>query len=286
MTDITVTIAPSVQFNCSVSIPASAQFDCVVTVGAVGPGVAAGGATGEILRKASGADYDTEWHGLVKADVGLANVDNTSDIDKPVSTAQQTALDAKVAGNTAIIGATKTKITYDAKGLVTGGADATTADITDSVNARYVTDAQLSVLGNTSGTNTGDQDLSGYAQLASANFTALQVGAKNVAAYEQGSNANGEWFKWLDAAGNVIRMTQTWSNVTSATVNTTVTLPTAFPDANYIPSIGSLNGVSSDSIAIPINITNESSFLVAGYRVAANVRVSATHKGTAEWVKV
>ena len=32
---------------------------------------------------------------LVKGDVGLGNVDNTSDADKPVSTAQQTALDAK-----------------------------------------------------------------------------------------------------------------------------------------------------------------------------------------------
>ncbi len=34
--------------------------------------------------------------GLVKADVGLGSVDNTSDVDKPVSTAQQTAIDAKV----------------------------------------------------------------------------------------------------------------------------------------------------------------------------------------------
>ncbi len=33
---------------------------------------------------------------LVKGDVGLGNVDNTSDTDKPVSTAQQTALDGKV----------------------------------------------------------------------------------------------------------------------------------------------------------------------------------------------
>lgn len=33
--------------------------------------------------------------GLVKADVGLGNVDNTSDANKPVSTAQQTALDLK-----------------------------------------------------------------------------------------------------------------------------------------------------------------------------------------------
>ena len=34
--------------------------------------------------------------GLVKGDVGLGNVDNTSDVSKPVSTAQQTALDGKV----------------------------------------------------------------------------------------------------------------------------------------------------------------------------------------------
>lgn len=33
---------------------------------------------------------------LVKADVGLNNVDNTSDVNKPVSTAQQTAIDAAV----------------------------------------------------------------------------------------------------------------------------------------------------------------------------------------------
>jgi len=33
---------------------------------------------------------------LAKADVGLANVDNTADANKPVSTATQTALDLKV----------------------------------------------------------------------------------------------------------------------------------------------------------------------------------------------
>lgn len=76
-----------------------------------------------------------------------------------LTSAIQTQLDAKVDENSAITGATKTKITYDAKGLVTGGADATTADIIDSLNKRYVTDAQLTVIGNTSGTNTGDQTI-------------------------------------------------------------------------------------------------------------------------------
>ena len=43
-----------------------------------------------------------------------------------------------------ITGTVKTKITYDSKGLVTDGADALTSDIADSLNRRYVTDAQLS----------------------------------------------------------------------------------------------------------------------------------------------
>ena len=42
----------------------------------------------------------------------------------------QTALDGKVDENAAITGDTKTKITYDAKGLVTAGTDAAIADIT------------------------------------------------------------------------------------------------------------------------------------------------------------
>jgi hypothetical protein len=70
-----------------------------------------------------------------------------------------TAIGNKVTANSAITGATKTKITYDAKGLVTAGADATTADIADSTNKRYVTDADLVDIGNLSGVNTGDQTI-------------------------------------------------------------------------------------------------------------------------------
>ena len=106
-------------------------------------GVPPGGANGEVLAKASGADYDVDWiapagggggistedavdavataltegtgidlvyddgagtitvtvdkteMSLTKSDVGLGNVDNTTDAAKPVSTATQTALDAK-----------------------------------------------------------------------------------------------------------------------------------------------------------------------------------------------
>jgi hypothetical protein len=165
----------------------------------------------------------------LKTALALNNVDNTSDANKPVSSATQsalnakqdtlvsgtniktvngtsvlgsgniaissavawggvtgtlsnqtdlqTALDGKVDENSSITGATKTKITYDAKGLVTAGADATTADIASSTDKRYVTDAQLVVVGNTSGTNTGDNATnSQYSGLATSKQDALVSG--------------------------------------------------------------------------------------------------------------
>lgn len=59
--------------------------------GETGPGVPNGGTTAQVLRKASNANQDTEWHTLLKGDLGLGNVDNTSDANKPVSTAQAAA---------------------------------------------------------------------------------------------------------------------------------------------------------------------------------------------------
>ena len=53
----------------------------------------------------------------------------------------------------------------------TGAVSLTTADVAASTDKNYVTDAEKTVLGNTSGTNTGDQDLSALAPKASPTFT-------------------------------------------------------------------------------------------------------------------
>lgn len=63
--------------------------------GANGVGVPISGTPGQYLMKVSSTNYDTQWSTLSKSSVGLDNVDNTSDANKPVSTATQTALDAK-----------------------------------------------------------------------------------------------------------------------------------------------------------------------------------------------
>lgn len=57
----------------------------------------------------------------------------------------------------------------------------TTADISDSLNKRYVTDAQLTVIGNTSGTNTGDQDLAGYFNKSTDDLDDIAEGITNKA---------------------------------------------------------------------------------------------------------
>jgi hypothetical protein len=69
--------------------------------------------------------------GIDAVKIGSGSVDNTEfGYLNGVTSSIQTQIDAKVDGNVAITGATKTKVTYDAKGLVTVGADADIADIT------------------------------------------------------------------------------------------------------------------------------------------------------------
>ena len=55
-----------------------------------------------------------------------------------VSSAVQTQIDAKVASNAAITGATKAKITYDSKGLVTAGADLAATDLPSGIDAAKI----------------------------------------------------------------------------------------------------------------------------------------------------
>jgi len=88
--------------------------------------------------------------GLTKASVGLGNVDNTSDLNKPISTATQTALNAKEP--TIATGLSTDYIAGDKtiKPLNTG-------NVAESLDKRFVTDTQRTVIQNTSGTNTGDE---------------------------------------------------------------------------------------------------------------------------------
>lgn len=100
-----------------------------------------------------------------------------------------TGANVGVVPNTAITAATKTKITYDAKGLVTAGADATQDDIADGVTNRSFTDTEKTKL---SGIATGATANSSDATLlARANHTGTQT-ASTISDFNSASRAQTE----------------------------------------------------------------------------------------------
>jgi hypothetical protein len=97
----------------------------------------------------SGTNTGDETITTIKSKLGITTLSGSNTGDQDLS--------GLVVKNATIVGATNTKITYDSKGLVTSGTNATTADIADTTNKRYTTDAQQTILGNTSNTNSGDE---------------------------------------------------------------------------------------------------------------------------------
>jgi len=90
----------------------------------------------------------------------------------------------------------------------------TTANITDSSNKRFVTDAQLTVIGNTSGTNTGDQDLSSYAtknltlDRKTASYTLVSGDNNKLIEYNSATPVNNTIDSGVFTAGNQILVSQ------------------------------------------------------------------------------
>ena len=95
-------------------------------------------ATANKVTTIGSTSTDTQYPSAKAVYTELAKKQNSLTIDSALSSTStnpvqnkvvNTALAGKVTANSAITGATKTKITYDSKGLVTGGADLTASDI-------------------------------------------------------------------------------------------------------------------------------------------------------------
>jgi hypothetical protein len=87
-------------------------------------------------------DPSNDW--MIIEDTSVGETKKAAPGQLPISTATQAALDTKVDENASIVAATKTKITYDAKGLVTAGADLSASDIPTGVNAANISSGLIS----------------------------------------------------------------------------------------------------------------------------------------------
>ena len=158
--------------------------------GVDGVGVPAGGGTGQVLAKNSSTDYDTEWVDVVPDAVSSVNgqtgvvVLDAADIGADAAGSASNALsqandytDEQI-GDLATVASTgsyndllnkptiPTVPVTSVNGEV-GDVVLTSDDVADTASNRYTNDSDITRLANTSGTNTGDQDLSSYATTTS-----------------------------------------------------------------------------------------------------------------------
>jgi hypothetical protein len=174
----------------------------------------------------------------------------------------QTALDGKVDENTAITGATKTKITYDAKGLVTAGADLAAGDMPTGIDATKISTGSIS--------NAEFDYLNGLTDNIQTQFTGKQdtlVSATNIKTIEGQSllgSGNIDLAKGDVGLGNVDNTSDANKPVSTATqtaldAKTAKLITTNRQTASYTLVIGDadklveINNASANNLTVPLN---------------------------------
>ncbi|MHC3433042.1 hypothetical protein [Delftia lacustris] len=191
--------------------------------------------------------------GISKSMVGLPNVDNTADVDKPVSTAQQTALAGKV-DKVAGKGLSAEDFTAEHRAKLDGVAPQAT---------KNATDAQL----RDRSTHTGEQEI--------ASITGLQA-ALNNALKKTGDTMAGT----LNFSGNGLRLTADFSN--SIPTNRLAFQTNAANEQTALEVIPS--GTAGEAaINLASSATDQSNCAVLQMRIGANTgdtRIAAERRGT------
>jgi hypothetical protein len=168
---------------------------------------------------------------LNKNDVGLANVENTSDANKIISTATQTALNLKAPLNSPTFTGTVTAPTFI--GALTGNATSATSAGTVTTNANLtgpvtslgnataiangaITNAMLAnaAVANLTGTNTGNQTATTVANVASGTIAATTVQAALNELDTEKASLSGATFTGAVSATSYGRVTGTGARFT------------------------------------------------------------------------
>ncbi len=232
-----------------------------------------------VLSAISPLSYNASTGTLSMTAASVANNGYLSAADFTTFTNKQNTLTAGVdyiTPNVSINAATKTKITYDAKGLVLAGADATTADIAASTNKNYVTDVQSAVLSNTSGVNTGDQTIiltgdvvgRGTGSFTTTVNTIGGVSSSTISNFDTRINATTASITANTTSINILN-----TNVASNTSSITSLISNSVPYTGATTGVNlgaydlTVNGLTIGVGAATISTTNNTAF---GYNVLAN----------------
>lgn len=219
---------------------------------------------------------------LTKADVGLGNVDNTSDANKPISTATQTALNGKQA-----------TITGGASTITSSNLTASRALVSDANGKVAVSDVTSTELGYLDGVTSNIQtQLNGKLSTAPVTSVNSKTGAVVLSANDVGAQptitANG--FLKGDGSGNItadkpvftVNITQTTGGSTGTADKTAAEILAAY-NAGY-----AVQAVYDDVITLQLSSIGVDTdtmlvvFSTSMYQDGNGIGYSITHAGPSE----
>ena len=251
-------------------------------------------------------EVDTTISGLTKSSVGLGNVDNTSDLSKPISSATQTALNLKANSATTLSGYgiadsyTKTQIDTMASGYAAQTGNATiTGSWTFSTQPSGIVKASVG-LGNVDNTSDVNKPISTATQTAlngKANNATTIAGYGITDAYTktQVDTLAGNYTTSTDLAANYYNKTQvdTFNNNYAPLTGATFTGAVSATSVNGITALSSTTPVMNGTAAVGTSTTAaradhvhgsdtskvSTSTTVNGHALSGNVTVTASDVG-------
>lgn len=224
-------------------------------------GILKGDGTGAV---SAAETIDVELVDLTKADVGLGNVDNTSDADKPISTATQTALNGKQA-----------TITGGASSITSTNLTANRALVSNANGKVTVSDVTSTELGYLDGVTSNIQtQLNG--KLSSAPVTsvnsktgAVSLGAGDVGAVPTSRTVNNKALSAnISLTSSDVGAVPTSRTVNNKALSSNITLTAS--DVSAVPTSRTVNGKALSS-NITLSAGDVSALPISGGTLTGNL---------------